>query len=133
MSCSEIQEGLIIEHGVEIGGAGSNPLASAEKQCELLLIEIKALKEFNHKLAHENGTLKRGREIQRLKIREQAEELQKQEVNQMHSNLCDSERDERDMQIADELNSVYEYVFDSSNEGSMGRILESIIKQLQGE
>ena len=96
------------------------------KQCEMLL-------DMNKRLAHENGTLKRRREIQRLKIREQAEELQKQEVNQMHSNLCDSERDERDMQIADELNSVYEYVFDSSNEGSMGRILESIIKQLQGE
>jgi len=65
MSCSEMQEGLIIENGVEIGGVASNPLASAEKQCELLLVEIEALKELNHKLAHENGTLKRGREIQR--------------------------------------------------------------------
>ena len=74
-----MHEGLIIENGVEIGGAGSNPLASAEKQCELLLIEIKALKELNKKLAYENGTLKRGREIQRLKIREQAEEMQKME------------------------------------------------------
>jgi len=38
MSCSEMQEGC--------------------KQCEMLL-------DMNKKLAHENGTLKRGREIQR--------------------------------------------------------------------
>ena len=42
------------------------------KQCEMLL-------DMNKRLAHENGTLKRRREIQRLKIREQAEEMQKME------------------------------------------------------
>ena len=52
MSCSETQEGC--------------------KQCKMLL-------DINYKLAYENGTLKRGREVQRLKIREQAEELQKME------------------------------------------------------
>jgi len=52
MSCSEMQEGC--------------------KQCKMLL-------DINYKLAYENGTLKRGREVQRLKIREQAEEMQKME------------------------------------------------------
>jgi len=85
------------------------------KQCQLLL--------------RENGILKRGRDVQRLKIREQAEELQNQEENQMHSNLCDSDRDERDMVIADELSKC---LHSATAFGDMV-ILNKIIKQLRGE
>jgi hypothetical protein len=49
MSCLEIQEGC--------------------KQCKMLL-------DINYKLAHENGTLKRGREIQRDVMGKCAKELQ---------------------------------------------------------
>ena len=62
MSCSEIQE-----------------LTPAERQCELLLKEMNVWKKRCQKMEARVCTLEAGREIQRLKIREQAEELQKLE------------------------------------------------------
>ena len=92
------------------------------KQCQLLL--------------RENGVLKRGREIQRLKIREMAEELHRNEENQMHSNLYDSERDERDMVIADEIQEMQKYLYQNNSmfEGDpIDECMNKIIKQLTGE
>lgn len=85
------------------------------------------------KLSDENGKLKRGREVQRLKIREIEEELQRLEENQIDVMRFDIERDERDMAIADELNSIKIHPPDLVIEIDSIKIIQDIIKQLRGE
>lgn len=108
------------------------------------------------KLLDENGRLKRGQELQRSenkrkaeKIKKQYEELQKQEtqinlltdqVEKMSEDgadsiFIDSQRDERDMIIADEVSEMQKYLYQNNtlSEGDPLDIgLDKIIKQLKG-
>jgi len=92
------------------------------RQCQLLL--------------RENGVLKRGREVHRLKIRKMAEELQRNEERQIDDARLDAERDERDMVIADEIQEMQKYLYQNNSmfEGDpIDECMNKIIKQLTGE
>jgi len=80
--------------------------------------EIKLLKSENKRKAE--------------KIKNQYEALQRYEENQMHSNLYDSERDERNMCIADELNDTVLLLNQNGLFIESNKVID-IIKKLKGE
>ena len=87
------------------------------KQCKLLL--------------QETGKLKRARDILRLKIKEQAEELQNLEEDQILEVQLNSDHAEMMMSVVDELEDCFNNVY--SEDRLTRNKIKNIINKIKGE